>query len=206
MPRGLLRCLICVGSDIHCCLFVERQSWRARGRAAGYSDDGKQKGHVMDQEYPPQVQAFLDALACLPGVTSVSASIESLDGLRVEHLSLVDLGHLPHASLRRTNGGLDNEALVQFAFRLEPSAAGWRSLEFLAWVVRDMARSGEIVHLSPFALPPKAGPLIQLGQSLRFHIDLFCQDVGDDLGSVLAMVLRMATFLRFATNLYHSDL
>jgi len=160
----------------------------------------------MDQEYPPQVQAFLDALACLPGVTSVSAGIESLDGLSVENLSLVDLGHLPHAALRRTNGGLDNEALVQFAFRLEPSAAGWRSLEFLAWAVRDMARTGNMVQLCPFALPPKAGPIVQLGQSLRFHIDLFCQDVGDDLNPVFEMVQRMGTFLRFATNLYLGDL
>ncbi len=65
-----------------------------------------------------------------------------------------------------------------------------------------MARSGTPVQLRPFALPPQAGTVIQVGHSLRFHIDLFCQDVDNDLGPVLATVQEMAEFLSFATNLY----
>lgn len=158
----------------------------------------------MEHMSPPQIRAFLDALTCLPGVTVLSSGIESINELPAEHLSLVDLGHLPHGALRRTNGGLVNEALVQFEFRVEPSAAGWRSLEFLAWAMRDMARSGTAVQLRPFARPPQVGESVQLGHSLRFSIDLFCQDMGDDLSPVFIIVDSMTKFLDLAINLYSS--
>ena len=71
------------------------------------------------------------------GVSDVCSGIESLQGLTGDDLRFPDFAHVPHGALRRTNGGLSGEALVQTEFRIASSPVGWQSLEFLAWFVRD---------------------------------------------------------------------
>jgi hypothetical protein len=55
------------------------------------------------------------------------------------------------------------------------------TLEFLAWWVRDLSRSGDQIQLRPMAIPPKAYD-VQLGRTLKFIIDHFiiCPDDGND--------------------------
>lgn len=157
-------------------------------------------------DLPQQVTAFQDALADLPGAHEVSSRIQCLGGVTPEVLSLVDFGHLPHAAIRWAGGGHQDQALAQFEFYLPPSPEGWRSLEFIAWWVRDQARGGTDVQLRPFALPPVVGQTVQLGHTLRFHIDLFCIARGDDLAPVLATVQKLADDLRDTIKIYQSVL
>ena len=158
----------------------------------------------MSKRYPPEIERLHNALRGLRGVVadSVSTGMESISGLPQEMLSLPDLAHLPHAALRRTRGGLKNEALVQCEFSLSRDEAGWRALEFLAWFFRDQARGGELVQVRPFALPPVVGPQVQFGRPLRFHVDVFCPDTGKDLSPVLKRVNEIATGLELAAALY----
>ncbi|WP_406698502.1 hypothetical protein V5E97_06430 [Singulisphaera sp. Ch08] len=157
-------------------------------------------------DYPPEIERMHQAIAQLPGVHSVCSGIDDLQGITGDDLRLPDQAHLPHGALRRTNGGLTNEALIQFEFQLEPSATAWRSLEFIAWFVRDRARGGEFLQIRPFALPPEHGEQTQLGETLRWHIDLFCPDTGDDLSPQLARVAELAKGLELAIRLYGSRL
>lgn len=153
-------------------------------------------------DYPPEIERLHQALSSLPGVTDLQSGIESLQGLTGDELRLAGFAHLPHGALRRTNGGLADEAFIQVEFRVEQTAAGWRSLEFLAWFVRDQARGGESVQLRPFALPPMVGEQVQLGETLQWHIDLFCPGTGDDLSPQLARVARIADALELSLRLY----
>jgi hypothetical protein len=89
---------------------------------------------------------------------------------------------------------------------LQPSLEGWRSLEFISWWVRDQARGGTNIQLRPFALPPIAGKNLQLGQTLRFHIDLFGLAKGDDLTPVLTAVQKLADDLKDTMKMYESVL
>src|SRR4051794_32915047 len=157
-------------------------------------------------DYPPQVASFQDALARLPAVHDVSSGIDSLRGVTSEVLSSVDFGHFPHAAIRWAGGGRQDQALAQFEFRLRPSPEGWRSLEFISWWVRDQARGGIDIQLRPFALPPVVGQAVQLGHTLRFHIDLFCIARGDDLVPLLAAVQGLANDLTYTMKMYQSVL
>ncbi|MBY0512776.1 MAG: hypothetical protein K2P78_02575 [Gemmataceae bacterium] len=152
--------------------------------------------------YPPALERLHAALASLPGVSDVCSGIESLQGLTGDDLRFPDFAHVPHGALRRTNGGLTGEALVQVEFRIAATAAGWRSLEFIAWFVRDQARGGVFIQLRPFALPPMYGDQVQLGHTLKWHIDLFCPDTGEDLSPQLAKIDGIAAGLELAINLY----
>ena len=152
--------------------------------------------------YPPEIEYLHQALAALPGVTDVCSGIDSLDQLRVEDLGFPDFAHLPHGSLRRTGGGLDGEALMQFEFKIAHTVAAWRSLEFIAWFVRDQARGGVAMQLRPFALPPQIGETVQLGQTLRWHLDLFCANVSEDLTPQFAQVQDIAKGLELAMKIY----
>ena len=158
----------------------------------------------MTEHYPEQVQLLHDAISRLPSVDAIRSGLESLVGLTPADLSLANYAHLPHAAIRRSGGGLENEVLVQVEFRLRQDAGGWRSCEFLAWFVRDQARGGVNIQLRPFGLPPLAGGVIQLGHTLRLHIDLFCQSDGDDLRPVLAAVERIGRNLNLAIDLYQA--
>jgi hypothetical protein len=124
--------------------------------------------------YPEQIVKLQQVLKTLPGVINICSGIDDLTDIQNESLSLIDFGHLPHAAIRRTNGGLQDETLVQVEFELDKNKhESWKALEFLAWWVRDQARSGENLQLRPFGLPPQIGENIQFGQTLKFHIDIF---------------------------------
>jgi hypothetical protein len=152
--------------------------------------------------YPPQVANLQDALAALPAIHSVSSTVQSISGLPAEDLRFPDFGRLPHGALRRTNGGLDQEALIQFEFFVQPTSQGWRTLEFIAWFVRDQGRGGRQIQLRPYALPPQVGDSIQLGHTLRWHIDLFCPNSGADLSPELAQIQEIAAALNTAVDVY----
>lgn len=156
--------------------------------------------------YPAEIQSFHDALLRLPGVQEVSSSIESLQSVTGDDLASALYAHLPQGALRRTDGGLPDEALIQFEFRLTPNAEGWRSLEFLAWWTRDAARSDKAIQLRPFALLPRAGAVAQFGHTLRFHIDLFLPDAAADLAPLFAKVAELTRTLTLAMTLYAAEL
>jgi hypothetical protein len=152
--------------------------------------------------YPPALERLHRALVSLSGVSDVCSGIESLHGLTGDDLCFPDFAHVPHGALRRTNGGLAGEALIQVEFRLELSPVGWRSLEFIAWFVRDQARGGGLIQLRPFALPPMVGDQVQLGGTLKWHIDLFCPGAGEDLSPQFAKIDGIASDLELAVGLY----
>jgi hypothetical protein len=152
--------------------------------------------------YPPQIEHFQRVLGSLPGVTEVSSGIESLQGVGEDLLRFPDFAALPIGALRRTGGGLEAEALIQFEFRLNPNAKSWRTIEFLAWFIRDQSRGGVSVQLRPFALPPEVQGRIQLGHTLRWQIDLFCASASNDLSPQLEQVEGMAHALEIAIQVY----
>src|SRR5687767_6178359 len=104
----------------------------------------------MEDRYPPQVKRFHAALERIPGVFDVASGSARLEGLSNADLASPDWAHLPHGALHRTAGPLPGESFIQFELSLEPSRRGWRALEFLGWLVRDLARSGEAIQLRPF--------------------------------------------------------
>ena len=152
--------------------------------------------------YPLELEFLHKTLTRLPGVHDVCCGIDSLHHLVAADLAFPDFRHLPHGALRRTGGGLENEALIQIEFKIHQTPLGWRSLEFIAWFVRDQARGGVSVQLRPFALPPQIGESVQLGNTLRWHIDLFCSNVTEDLSPQLAQVHELANGLRMAVDIY----
>jgi hypothetical protein len=153
-------------------------------------------------QYPPEVQAFHRALKRLPGVKSAFSGIQSLHRLKQSDLPLIAFADLPIGALRRTRGGLDREALIQFEFEVAQSKAGWRSLEFLAWFVRDLARGSTAIQMRPKALPPTTHDSVQLGKTLRFQIDLFWEKAGKDLTPALRVIKELAKNLSHTIDLY----
>lgn len=160
----------------------------------------------MSTEYPVEISNFHNSLLSLPGVTEVSSAIDSLDGVTSDDLSRSAYAHLPHGALRRTDGGLSDEALIQFEFYLSQTSEGWRTLEFLAWFIRDQARSGELIQLRPFGLPPTNAGETQLGKTLKFHIDLFWLDSTADIESILKRIESIDRSLKSAIEIYGSVL
>jgi hypothetical protein len=151
---------------------------------------------------PDQVGAFHQALRRLVAVQEVTTGLKNLtsytpDTYRFPH----QFGDLPHALLRRTGGGLENEAWANTEFELSRDESGWLTLEFLAWWVRDLSRSGEQIQLRPMALPPKAYE-VQLGGTLKFIFDHFVICDGDDDDAALRMMQERADSLDMAINLY----
>ena len=143
--------------------------------------------------YPPQIEHLHAALSALSGVVDVSSSIQSLQGMTAVDLRLPDFAAWPIGALRRTHGGLE--------FRVATDASSWRTLEFLALFIRDQSR-GVAIQLRPFALPPEALGQTQLGHSLRWHIDLFCAGIGDELSPQLEQVDAIASTLETAIRVY----
>jgi hypothetical protein len=124
-------------------------------------------------ELPNQVEAFHIAMRRLVAVQEVTTGLKNLASYTPDTYSFPhEFGDLPHALLRRTGGGLKNEAWANTEFELSRDEAGWLTLEFLAWWVRDLSRSGDQIQLRPMALPPKAYE-VQLGRTLKFIIDQF---------------------------------
>ena len=156
----------------------------------------------MENGYPEVIQMFLNNILKLKGVTSVESSIENLEEITNETLGLYGYAHMPHAALARTNGGLENEILCQFKFFIEKSETGLDSLEFIAWFFRDQARSGKKVQVRPFALPPDTAYGRQFGSSLRFHIDIFQDNITDTLNPLFEEIEKINKLFEFAVQMY----
>lgn len=157
-------------------------------------------------DYPPEVIHLHSTLARLAAVSEVCSGIQALEGVGAEELSLSTYAQLPHGALRRTAGALPGETLVQVEFQVEPTAEGWRSVEFLAWFVRDAARGSLPLQLRPFALPPTVGERVQLGRTLRFHLDYFFLDTPGEIDSILQALDGLAADLASAIDLYEGSL
>ena len=108
----------------------------------------------------------------------------------------------PIGALRRTLGGLEGEALVQFEFCMSAEPVSWRTIEFIAWFIRDQSRSGLAIQLRPYALPPEAAGQVQLGNSLRWQIDLFFSEVTSDLSRQFEKIDQMSNAIEAAIRVY----
>lgn len=138
--------------------------------------------------YPPQVEVLHTALRRLVAVKEVTTGLKNLAQYEPQTYSFPgEFGDLPHALLRRTNGGLADEMWATTEFELSRDEAGWLTLEFLAWWVRDLSRAGRQIQLRPMALPPRAFE-VQLGHTLKFIIDHLIVCPGDDISPVLAEI------------------
>jgi len=111
--------------------------------------------------------------------------------------------HLPHATLLRTGGGLNQEVLIQFEIDFDYSPESLLSLEFLAWFIRDYARGGTKVQLRPFALPPETPLGRQLGTTLKWHMDLFIDGIDESLEPAFETVRRLQHSMETAIRLYN---
>jgi hypothetical protein len=151
--------------------------------------DQENKGRAS---YPPQVEALHAALRRLVAVREVTTGLKNLASYEPRTYSFPgEFGDLPHALLRRTNGGLPDEMWANTEFELSHDEAGWMTLEFLAWWVRDLSRGGRQIQLRPMALPPRAYE-VQLGRTLKFIIDHF---IVGDLSAALAEMQSRAESL-----------
>ena len=115
-----------------------------------------------------------------------------------------DVGRWRWHGFRRSNGGLPNEAWANTEITLTRDEAGWLTLEFLAWWVRDQSRGGELIQMRPMALPPK-GYEDQLGRTLKFIIDHFAI-CPDDLAPMLRLLQSRATDLSHSIEIYGESL
>ena len=151
---------------------------------------------------PPQVQALIDAVSALPGVAGCFCSPKPLAGVEVGDLKLPgEFGDLPQAVIMRTEGGRENEVMIQTEVIFDRSAEAWVSLEFLAWWVRDWGRSGHAIQMRPMALPPKAYE-IQLGRTLKFFIEYFVIENGDSFDRTLQIAGEMGESIASSYQLY----
>ncbi|MNW48453.1 hypothetical protein D3C74_258190 [compost metagenome] len=152
--------------------------------------------------YPAAIEHFHHTILQLQGITSIDSEVDNLEPIDSELLGLSPYAHLPHATLLRTKGGLENEVLIQFEFCIDNSAESLRSLEFLAWFVRDSARGGNKIQLRPFALPPETPYGRQIGTTLKFHIDLFVDGIEETLEPAFEAIQHINQTLKTAINLY----
>lgn len=142
-------------------------------------------------ELPAQVQTLVDAVQALPGVAGCFCSPKPIPAGEIRYLSLPgEFAEFPQVAIRRTDGGLPNEILIQTEIIFDRSAQAWISLEFLAWWVRDWARSGHQIQMRPTALPPKAYE-IQLGRTLKFFIEYFVIEPGESYDKSLQVAEEM---------------
>jgi hypothetical protein len=159
-------------------------------------------------QFPPQVEAFHQAIERLRSVHEVATGIKLLTDYPPNTYSLPhEYGDLPHALLRRTKGGLKHEMWVYTDFELIPDEHGWIALEFIAWWVRDCSRGGQQIQLRPMALPPMASPdQVQLGTQLRFLIDRFILCPKGDFTPALEQMQKDADFLNQCLDTYREAL
>ena len=154
-------------------------------------------------DYPEQVTMFHQALYRLRGVVDVNTGLKQLDKISLEEYRLPGkMGDLPHALLHRTEGGLPHEAWANTDVILSYDRAGWLTLEFLAWWVRDQSQRGEQIQMRPQALAPLAGEAIQLGHTLKFVIDHFCLLSNNGSGEMLALLAARGRSLGAAIDTY----
>ena len=145
--------------------------------------------------YPKEVEAFHRAMQRLVAVKEVTTGLKGQAALDPKVYSFPgEFGDMPHALLRRTNGPLPDEVWANTEFELSHDEAGWLTLEFLAWWVRDLSRAGEQIQLRPMSLPPKAYE-VQLGRTLKFIIDHFGTCPNGDLSIMLQLMKDRAESL-----------
>lgn len=92
--------------------------------------------------------------------------------------------------------------LIQFEFSLDNSLERLKSLEFLAWFVRDSARGGTKIQLRPFALPPVTPNGRQHGTTLKFHIDLFIDGIEETLEPAFKVIEELNKNLNLFMEIY----
>lgn len=161
----------------------------------------------MAEDYPKQVKAFHRSLYRLRGVVEVNTGFKPLDKILLEEYDLPGkMGDLPHALLRRTQGGLPQEAWANTDVILSYDRAGWLTLEFLAWWVRDCSRQGEQIQMRPQALSPLADEEIQLGTTLKFVIDHFCLLSNKGPEPMLTLLEKQGQALNTAIDKYDNVL
>ncbi|MBX2864189.1 MAG: hypothetical protein KTR27_11585 [Leptolyngbyaceae cyanobacterium MAG.088] len=159
----------------------------------------------MVDDYPKQVQLFHTALYRFRGVLEVNTGLKPLDKVPLKDYTLPGkMGDLPHALLRRTQGGLPCEAWANTDVILSYDRAGWLTLEFLAWWVREQSRNGEQVQMRPQALSPLAGDNIQLGHTLKFVVDHFCLLSNNNSEAMLTLLAAHGKSLNTAID-HHVD-
>lgn len=152
--------------------------------------------------YPNDIANFHHTILKLRGVSAIESGVDNLEPIDSEMLGLSAYAHLPHASLLRTKGGLENEVLIQFEFLIDYSVESLHSLEFIAWFVRDCARGGTKIQLRPFALPPETPNGRQLGTTLKFHIDLFIDGIEETLEPAYVVINNLNKSLNTLIHLY----
>jgi hypothetical protein len=153
-------------------------------------------------QLPEQVEAFHQAIGRLTAVQNVATGLKNLASYTPDTYSFPgEFGDLPHALLRRTGGGLENESWANTEFELSRDEAGWLTLEFLAWWARDLSRSGHQIQLRPMALPPRAYE-IQLGSTLKFIIDHFVICPDETVDAALEMMQERAESLNESIDAY----
>ncbi|GMA99476.1 hypothetical protein [Pelosinus sp. IPA-1] len=156
--------------------------------------------------YPIDIQNFQETIYNIVGISFVESGICDLSDVDSQLLLTVEYAHLPIAALLRTEGGRPNELLVQFRFIIDKSTEGLEALEFIAWFVRDCARGGKKIQLTPFALPAETPYGKQLGSTLRFHIDLFCDEMSENLNPVYEIIRQLNQSLTLAIKLYNTKI
>ena len=155
------------------------------------------------QNLPPEVQHLKAAVEDVPGVLSAQIKRVYLPDLAPSDLSLPgEFADLPAAALRRSRGGSPDESLLSVHFEIARSESGLKGLEFLAWWVRDRARTGENIQLRALALPPMANNTKQLGTTLRFTIDWFYDNPSQDMAVLLQAMDDAASSIETFTGLY----
>lgn len=153
-------------------------------------------------DLPPEVQSFVDAVSRLPGVAKCYCGPKPLSDLQTRDLSLPgEYGDYPQAIILRTDGGRTNEVMIQTEVILDRSSQAWLTLEFLAWWVKDLGRSGHEIQMRPTALPPKAYE-IQLGRTLKFCIEYFVIEDGNSYDRTLRAAGRLGASLADSFSLY----
>lgn len=154
-------------------------------------------------DYPDQVKIFHQALYRFRGVIEVNTGLKPLSKISLDDYKLPGkMGDLPHALLRRTEGGLVHEAWANTDVILSYDRAGWLTLEFLAWWVREQSRHGEQIQMRPQALSPIADEEIQLGHTLKFVVDHFCLLSDNNPENMLALLSTQGQSLNTAIDTY----
>ena len=153
-------------------------------------------------DYPKEINDFQNKLASLAGIENVCSGIDRLETVNGTDLGFPDFSHLPIATLLRTNGGLPNEIMLQFEFAIDRSPESLNSVEFLSWFVRDQAKSGKKIQLRTFALPPQGPSGVQLGATLKFHIDYFLIEPSGNLQLILDRVSELSQSLDYGIRIY----
>lgn len=152
--------------------------------------------------YPNEIQDFHDTVLKLRGITGIESGVDNLEPIDSVMLGFPPFAHLPHGALLRTNGGLENEVLIQFELETDYSLDSLHSIEFLAWFVRDSARGGTAIQLRPFALPPDSPHGRQFGTSLKYHLDLFVGGIEESLEPAYEILRKLTQSLELAITLY----